>query len=212
MLRQVSDKNLVFPLFITLISALLLSCSGKKKSEPSTLHFDQIKLPATERDISEYIEDMYVIPMETHPEALLGRVGLIEQDESGIFIVSGQKETVYHFSREGNYLNSFSHNGKGPGEYLNIRNMRIVPKTQTLLGTDSLSSPGNYFGFPIRFFRDSYDDHFLYVMEAMEIHELIASYTEEQKRILAKKIRGFKQLLNIGIDDNPVLVYVRFKN
>ncbi|HAM09169.1 MAG TPA: hypothetical protein DCP74_02545, partial [Bacteroidales bacterium] len=101
------------------------------------MYIDQLKLPAEPRDISEYIEDMYVIPLETHPEALLGSLSLIEQDESGIFIVSGQKETVYHFSREGNYLNSFSHSGKGPGEYLKIRNMRIVPKTKTLLVSDA---------------------------------------------------------------------------
>ena len=400
MIRQVSAKNLVFSLLILLISALLFACAEKKQPAPSTVYIDQLKLPAEPRDISEYIEDMYVIPLETHPEALLGSLSLIEQDESGIFIVSGQKETVYHFSREGNYLNSFSHSGKGPGEYLKIRNMRIVPKTKTLLvsdarlnkmfrytfngelvkefrlpqgtarfailqngntalhigrlvnpegdnlhlnelvildpegsivqkhfpytsllhfefgnpltrpdkdgtvyyskqfdfnlyrlapdgkpevhlrldygshmakledmegpdldnlmrlqkqgkrtviddlinttdyllltnrkdrktslilinkkslklntfGTDTLFTAGDYQGFPVRVPKDSYQDHFFFVMDAGDVHEVIATLSEEQKRILSKKIRGFKQLLNIGIDDNPVLVFVRFKD
>ena len=400
MIQQISARNLVFPLLIPLISVLLFACTAKKPLEPSTVNIDQLKLPAEQRDISEYIEDLYVIPLETHPQSLLGRLALVEQDESGIFIVSGQKEAVYHYSREGRYLSSFSHNGKGPGEYLRIRNMRIVPGTETLLisdvrlgkmfqysytgeflkeftlpqgsarfillkngnmalhigrlvdpqehknglyellildpkgnivqnyfpfenrlyfefsnpltrpdvdgtcyyskifdynlyrllpdgkpevflrfdygkqmatiddltgpgmenlaelrkqgkrwtiddminttdhlvlvnrkdqktsllvvnkktlvittfGTDSLSSPGNYFGFPIRFIRDSYKDQFYYVMEAIEVNELIASLSDEQKRILTRKIRGFKQLLDTGIEDNPVLVFFRFKN
>jgi hypothetical protein len=399
MFRKVSAKNLVFPLFLTLISALLFSCAEKKPSESSTVYVDNLSLPAEPREISDYIEDMYVIPLETHPEALLGNFWITDQDESGIFLVSGQNETVYHFSREGKYLNSFCHKGKGPGEYLSIINIRIVPGTETLLisdarlnkmfqytfagelvkefripqgtgrfvllkngnialhigrlvdpqehnfdlnemlildmdgkivqkyfpfenrlyfefsnpftrpdadgtsyyskcfdynlyrllpdgkpevclkidygkpmatiddlagpglenlaelrkqgkrwtiddmvnttdhlmlinrkdrktsllvvnkktleitafGTDSVSSPGKYHGFPVRFIRDAYKNHFYYVMEALEIHDLMASLSPEQKRTLTKKIKGFKQLMNIGIDDNPVMVFFRFR-
>jgi hypothetical protein len=79
-------------------------------------------------------------------------------------------------------------------------------------GTDSLFTAGDYYGFPIRLPRDSYQDHFFFVMQAIDVHEALSSLSETQKQLLRKKVRGFNRIVNIGIEDNPVLVYFRFKD
>jgi|GEM_PF-1504761 len=401
MILKVFSKNLVFFLIIPLLC--LTSCKSRSdersRGMPATVFIDLGQLPAKKKVLSEYLKDVYIIPLETRADILLGGLGVIDQDNSGIFCVSGEKETIYHFSREGNYLNSFSHNGKGPGEYLRIRTLRILPGTETILvsdprlqkifqytftgelvkeislpqstarfailqngnialhagrlfnpggenlfpneliiidpkgnvvqkyfpyekplmfdfgnaftrpdadgsfyynkqfdfnlyrinndgepevylrldygsnmasvndlsgstiedlmslvkvgkqsaidemvntsdhlvlnnrkdgksslvvinkkslelsafGTDSLFTADDYYGFPIRLPRDSYQDHFFIVMQAIDVHEVLSSLTETQKQLLRNKVKGFNRIVNIGIEDNPVLVYYRFK-
>lgn len=402
MIHKVFAKNLVFFLSIPLLC--LTSCKScsddRSRATPRTVFINLNQLPAKQKALSDYLKDVYIIPLETRDDILLDGLGVIDQDKSGIFCVSGEKETIYHFSREGNYLNSFSHNGKGPGEYLRIRTLRILPGTETLLvsdprlqkifqytfagelvkeirlppstarfevvqngnialhagrffnpgnenlslneliiidpkgnvvqtyfpyekplmfdfgnaftrpdadghfyyskqfdfnlyrintdgepevyltldygshmasinelngntiedlmslvkegkrsaidemvntsdhlllknqkdrkssmlvinkkslelsafGTDSLFTAGNYYGFPIRLPRDSYQDHFFFVMQAIDVQEVLSALSEDQKQLLRKKVRGFNQIVNIGIEDNPVLVYYRFKD
>jgi hypothetical protein len=138
MTHKVFAKNLVFFLIIPLLC--LTSCKSRSdersRGMPATVFIDLGQLPAKQKEISDYLEDVYVIPLETRADILLDGLGVIDQDKSGIFCVSGEKETIYHFSREGTYLNSFSHNGKGPGEYLRIRTLRILPGTETMLVSD----------------------------------------------------------------------------
>ena len=358
------------------------------------------KLPAKQIDIADYLEDMYIIPLETKSDNLMGQYNGFEQDDTDIFYLSRENQTIYHFSITGKYLNSISRMGKGPGEYASVRNMHIVPGTQTILlsdprqgkiiqltytgklvkefalpqstarfvvlnkntialhggkmigldgnkpvgsdlvfmdlngkitgrkfpfstplsfefsnaftrpnadgsyyyskqfdfnlyqvkdtsqpdiflkfdygkgmvtlddlkgtgmdglsilrkegktftidrpfntydqlglinykdrktslliinkktlkmmafGTDSLSSPGNFHGFPVRLPVDTYKTHFLYTMDAVDLYDLIQNLSPDQIKTLKKHVKGFDKILSIKQEDNPVLVYYRFRD
>jgi hypothetical protein len=83
---------------------------------------------------------------------------------------------------------------------------------QTAFGTDSLFSLGNFNGFPISIPRDSYKTHFLFKMEAIDLYQTIHSLSAGQIKILKKKAGGFDRVLDINQEDNPVLVYYRFRD
>jgi hypothetical protein len=341
-----------------------------------------------------------VVPLETTPGSLIGQLSQIVQDDSDIFYVSRENQTIYHFSSGGKFINSFCRLGKGPGEYLMIRNLQILKGKKSLLisdprqmkliqysytgemirewelpgnagrfavlkdghiavhcgrminifkndtikndmvvmdwdgnivsrhfpfeyqlhfefssafmtpnadgsylysrqldfniyrikdsgppelflkldygaamsspkdlegpsmenlanfrkegkiwaidqatnsfqhlalvnhkdrktslllidkvsrnlmafGTDSTSSPGKYFGLPIRPPWGSYKTHFLYPMDAIDILQVLQSLTADQKHTLAGKVKGFDRILDIEENDNPVLVHFRFRD
>jgi len=376
------------------------SCNSPKVNEPGTVKIDLSQLPAKQIDVSKYIDDIFVVPLETTSKNLLGQLSVIEQDDSDIFYLSREDQTIYHFSDAGKFINSFCRKGKGPGEYLMIRNMQIIPGKKSLMisdprqnklmqysyagelirvmalpgsagrfailnesllavhcgrminiykndtikndmvvmdwdgniinrhfpfefplyfefssaftapnadgsflysrqsdfniyrvkdsnppelflkldygpamasqkdlegpsmenlealrktgkiwaidqvtnsfqhlaltnykdrkaslllidkktkkmvsfGTDSISSLGRYYGLPVKIPWYAYKTHFLYPMDAIDVRQVLQSLTEDQKRILARKVKGFERILNIGENDNPVLIYVRFKD
>ncbi len=115
---------------------ILISCAQKQSEESKIISIDLDQLPADQIEISKLIKDIRVIPLETTPESMLGSLAQLEHDNSNIFYHSNQDQTIYRFSAEGKFLNKFCHLGKGPGEYSKIRNMQIVPGTETLMVSD----------------------------------------------------------------------------
>jgi hypothetical protein len=90
----------------------------------------------------------------------------------------------------------------------------INKKTLNLkaFGTDSLSSPGNFHGFPLRLPQDTYKNYFLFTMDAVDLSDLIQKLSTEQIKTLKKHIKGFDRILDIKPENNPVLVYYRFRD
>jgi hypothetical protein len=385
-------------IFIILLA--LVSCQAKKTGGSGIVKIDTGQLPAQQKDLSEYLEDIYVVPLETTQNNLLGGLEVSDQDDSDFFYLSYENQTIYRFNASGQFLNSFCHLGKGPGEYAKVRNIHIIPGTQTILlsdvrqskmllydysgtfirefalppstarfavlnnnlialhagkmtslkpddnirndlifmdmqgkivgrkfpfdmllwyefsnaftrpdadgsyyyskqfdfniyrvrdtsqpevfmrldygnsmaslddlkgpsmedfmvlqkegkrlstdnvintyrqfalinftgrrltlivinkktgeqmmfGTDSLFSMGRYHGLPISIPRDSYKDHFLFRMEAIDLYQAIRTLTEDQIKILKKQVKGFDRILNIKEEDNPVLFYYKFRD
>lgn len=385
---------------LALLLLTCLLCNHLKSGAQETMLIELNKLPAKQIDIAAYLEEIFIVPLETKPDNLMGQYNGFEQDDSDIFYLSRENQTIYHFSSSGKYLNSISRLGKGPGEYASVRNMRIVPGTQTILlsdprqnkmiqltyagnlvkeftlpqstarfvvlnkntialhggkmvgldgnepmgsdlifldlngkiigrkfpfttplsfefsnaftrpnedgsyyyskqfdfnlyqvkdtnqpqvylkfdygkgmvtldglngtgmdalgvlrkegktfsldqlyntyrqlgllnfrdrkaslllinkktlnlksfGTDSLSSPGNFHGFRVRLPQDTYKDYFLYTLEAVDLYDLIHKLSPEQIKTLKKQIKGFDRILDIKREDNPVLVYYRFRD
>ena len=132
-----SKKRFIFQMaaFFCLV-LYLLSCNSQKSKEPGTVTIDLSQLPAKQVDVSKYIDDVFVVPLETTPGSLLGQLSNIDQDDSDIFYVSRENQTIYHFSAGGKFINSFCRLGKGPGEYLMIRNMQILKGKKSLLISD----------------------------------------------------------------------------
>jgi len=72
--------------------------------------------------------------LETTPENLVGFVKQLEFDEENL--VLHDEQDIYCFSWEGKLLSKFNHYGKGPGEYIKIRNIRLLSKKKSILVSD----------------------------------------------------------------------------
>ncbi len=110
--------------------------------------------------------------------------------------------------------NSFQHLALANYKDRKASLLLIDKKSKNLMafGTDSLSRLGNYFGLPIKIPYYSYKTYFLSLMDAIDVRQLIQSLTADQKRTLTSKVKGFDRILNIAENDNPVLVYFKFRN
>ncbi len=71
---------------------------------------DLSQLPAKQVDVSKYVDDVFVVPLETTPGSLFGQLSQIDQDDSDIFYLSRENQTIYQFSAGGKFINSFCRN------------------------------------------------------------------------------------------------------
>lgn len=96
------------------IIVLLFSCNTAEKSSGII----EIQVNPTTSDsipLSTIIKSIEYIPLENHPDALMGRHGSPRFHQDRIFIASNS--SIYCFNMEGKYLYRISRKGKGPGEY-----------------------------------------------------------------------------------------------
>jgi hypothetical protein len=139
---------------VLILLLMLISCRDKKAGESRIVVIDSGKLPAQQKDLSEYLENIYVVPLETTPNSLVGSLEVSDQDDSDFFYLSYENQTIYRFTASGKFLNSFCHLGKGPGEYAKVRNLHIVPGTQTLLVSDVRQSKMLLYDYSGKFIRE----------------------------------------------------------
>ncbi|WP_205720042.1 6-bladed beta-propeller [Fodinibius halophilus] len=110
-------------LFLLLLSAgLILGCSSEEKApDESALH----PLLLT-KNLS--------IPITTE-EALIGEFSGLATDNSGnIYAADTEQQKIHRFSDDGTYLNAIGREGKGPGEFTDLKpNIRIQADTLYVL-------------------------------------------------------------------------------
>lgn len=96
---------------------------------------------------------IHYIPLETTEESIIGRIEKLESDDSYIFIFDKTNNQTFRFSqKDGSFLNKFGHIGRGPGEYIELRDMTLDKKRKEVCLLD-------YWGFKILYF--NYDGEYL---------------------------------------------------
>lgn len=85
--------------------------------------------------LSEIADEINYIKLETSGEAIINRIDRLVIFNNYIFICN--KEQFFQFDNSGNFIRSFGSKGKGPGEYIYIRNFAIHPKLNLLSIYDS---------------------------------------------------------------------------
>ena len=77
---------------------------------------------------------------------------------------------------------------------------------------DSLKNFAPDYGFPIELAKDSYQNNFITVFDAIEMIDMMEALSSEQKKTLRKEISGFNLIESLSENDNPVLVFYKVKN
>jgi len=77
----------------------------------------------------DYFDRIELIPLETHDDALVGRLGQIieHQNKYYIFDRHNSQKCVFVFDEIGDFSHKIGKIGQGPGEYTNIEDMFINP-------------------------------------------------------------------------------------
>ncbi len=123
---------------ITICGILLLGGCSIRQESNSYLHaIDFGKAIENVEDVmlSKYVSSIEYTPLETNPKALLGNIRhWFTTDENKMFFVSAEKMRCIHiFNRDGKYIGDIGQKGRGPGEYLAVRTMTIVPEINALM-------------------------------------------------------------------------------
>lgn len=98
----------------------LVSCNGKKSTGQSGDGFIRIDMEEKypKKDIFlQDVADVEYIPLETRSDVLLSRTALQRICMSDSLIVARSNGSVFIFNRQGKYIHSFDHSGRGVGEY-----------------------------------------------------------------------------------------------
>lgn len=117
--------------------AILTACRQEKK--PGLITIDMLEGLKTEKEfrLSEIVDDVEYVKLETTPECLLPEdlVYLVGKK----FIIAYQIQEparIFLFDRQGRYLRKIGQEGKGPLEYLSINALAADPEETFLLVAD----------------------------------------------------------------------------
>ncbi len=117
-----------------LICITLLSCTAQKEELSNKVFIDLDEKVDESISITDFIEEIRIIPLETSADNMVGFVKQLEMDDENIILHDYQ--SIYCFDWDGKLLSKFSHIGKGPGEYLRIRNIRLFSEKKSILISD----------------------------------------------------------------------------
>ncbi|MGV8096467.1 MAG: 6-bladed beta-propeller [Mangrovibacterium sp.] len=116
---------------IVLILFLLTSCIGQKKEKKKSINSKPIvelnisnELFDENKDYSSLVGSIEVIKLETNVNSLIGDIRKIEFQNNKFYILD-DSQVLYLFNEIGNYLNKLDKRGKGPGEYLEMRDFFV---------------------------------------------------------------------------------------
>lgn len=129
-------KQLIKGLFSQILLLIVLfstSCS-EQKNEKSLKIIDVAGSVGGGRiiDISEVVEDIRYIPLETTEYSLVGE-GVRVSYEKGRIYITDRTSILKIFDNEGKFLRNFDRRGRGPLEYPNKVNLYVEPKSGNIL-------------------------------------------------------------------------------
>jgi hypothetical protein len=138
-------KNICIILFLILITSCIEQKKGKNKfnSEPIVELNVSNELFNKNSDYSNFIGSVEVVRLETNVNSLIGDMRKIEFQNNKFYILD-RSQVLYLFDEKGNYINKLDKKGKGPGEYLEMRDFFVnkdgsvkILSSHTILTYDS---------------------------------------------------------------------------
>ena len=123
-----------FLLFLMII--INLSCNQREKR---VLYADQIVTinhedinKSTIETASNYVEDIEYIPLETNDFNLIGEISKLILSAKYIYVCDKNTNSLYQFTRKGNYIRTIGVVGNGPNEYIKISSFAVNQATQNI--------------------------------------------------------------------------------
>jgi hypothetical protein len=113
-------------LCIFLIFTVFLSCSKKGKENSINLGSTVFPWEQSDEQIASLFDTIEYIPLEAHPDGLFKQADklIIYDNKYVIFDYFGQNQ-LNVFDRDGHFLYKIGKKGRGPGEYVGIRNFTV---------------------------------------------------------------------------------------
>lgn len=104
-----------------------------------------------ESSLSEFVVSYKYVPLETSAECLMGWIDKIIVRQGTIYVLELRDHgRLFMFNIEGKYLRTIGRVGKGPGEYVGIRDIEVSKdnsKIYILTATDNILVYNNYGSF-----------------------------------------------------------------
>lgn len=113
----------------TLLIIFILQGCVKKVNTVSDTNSKVYKIENTNEDFfqwDKFVDNATVIPLETTPGSVIGLINKGIIDNNNIYLLDYKNQKFLKFDLEGNFINSIGKKGKGPKEYLEIRDFCIT--------------------------------------------------------------------------------------
>ncbi|MFO8233982.1 MAG: 6-bladed beta-propeller [Bacteroidales bacterium] len=76
--------------------------------------------------MSEVFSEIRYIPLETKPECLLNNISVSEYEDFFLVSSNDAMESIFLYSKEGMFLRKIGNKGRGPGEYIDRKDVKII--------------------------------------------------------------------------------------
>lgn len=125
-----------FPLIYAFI-VIMLTCCSKKDDKINTALIEKSSITESEMSkLSECVESIKIVPLETNDSILIGQIDAIKVRGSQIYILSAHK--LYHFDSAGNFVGLFNLVGPAPGEVRYLTDFDIADGYCYVMATDKI--------------------------------------------------------------------------
>ncbi len=140
-------KLVTFQFFLAVLFCIVLcnACQEKNKTHRTedettneknnsfyTIPFAEIIKTKREVKLSEFANNVTIIPFENTPKALLGNLQDIQLTNDYIFVEHSGNDLVTQFSRNGKYIRHIGKLGRGPKEYALCRKFSLDEKNKRI--------------------------------------------------------------------------------
>jgi hypothetical protein len=107
--------------FFVVLIVLCQACGSSQKTSSTDLP----KIDFTNLHIAENPKDLFesseiILLDASHPNALIQEISQMILAKDTIIIIDQKQQKIFTFDTLGNYITSFKHQGRGPGEYTTI--------------------------------------------------------------------------------------------
>ena len=126
-------KRLFFPVF------MILTCTFCKRHELSKADEIHLKFKWDDIKLSDMIDTVVYVPLETNEESLIGEISQIFFQQNLYYVFDRQQKKVIIFDEKGRYITKLNYNGKGPCEYEYIHDIYV--DEQGIIKILSVSDP-----------------------------------------------------------------------
>jgi hypothetical protein len=111
-----------YKIFAVLILMFVYSCK-ENITQPDIIKIDASQ--AKEGILSEIVDSISSIQLETTDECLIASIGIIKYRDRHYYIYDVPAKTIYIFSETGKYVSKLCKYGQGQGEYLGVNSFTV---------------------------------------------------------------------------------------
>lgn len=155
-------------------AVVFFACQGDEKSKVSIVKSGDVEViqildPDDDSEVylSEFVKEVKIVPLESSPECLIGKVRRIEVSDSGVYILDRhQQDRIFKFDLDGKFVGTVGTLGRSAEEYVELTDFDVEGDTVYIFDrltdrvfvydgngmlvriTDKLSSDG--FNFSVR--------------------------------------------------------------
>lgn len=140
------NRMKVILFFILLCGLFVIGC-GKQSASGDYFMWQIDPTAARRMDLTEFVDSIYLVPLETNDECLIKRIRSI-QFQSGKFYVNNDFTDIQVYDSMGHFLYSTrKHLGIGPDDYWHVLGFALLPR-DTIELLDAMARKMRYFVYP----------------------------------------------------------------
>jgi hypothetical protein len=146
--------------YLIICCAILFSCNDSRNTDITGYNTETVSFDLDNTDeinITELIDSVRFIKLETVDESLIAEITQIVFHEGLYFIRDRKSSSIFVFDRTGKYKFRISQRGSGPGEYVTLSRMLIDKKNRQILIYDAHMSKMIYYTFEGKHIKDAHN-------------------------------------------------------
>lgn len=116
---------------------VFFACQGDGKSKVSIVRSGDVEViqifdPDDDSEVylSEFVKEVKIVPLESSPECLIGKVRRIEVSDSGVYILDRhQQDRIFKFDLDGKFVGTVGTLGRSAEEYMELTDFDVEGDT-----------------------------------------------------------------------------------